>query len=274
MAGLVAHGEDVDVLAQHVGNAGILQGVKFISFGETQVLAQGARPEVTELLFGVVGRPRSAALAEEILIGMVVGEDVEVDHQADDLRRQRDDSVVPVLRVRAMEAERLLPHGDIPNTYVAHLLRADETVVAHVACQEEMAVFRGQILMDLRHHVVGYHVAVLPGLAYLQGREGGSRVGLHVPALREIVAEVLQPDEIPIARADGVVAVDEDIVEELAYHEGIELVGIGDGNLGGGDELLEDVKARGVGLEGILTEAALVEELHEVVPVPADHLGP
>lgn len=139
------------------------------------------------------------------------------------MSRQRNHGIIAILSVLAMQSECLSLDMNITDSEIGHLSRADEEVVNDFTRQQIVPVMLHQIISDELHGAVRYDISafLLPGLDTFQtfGRVLGD-----IAASQQISGETLSPGKIVVAGQDCIIAVDENVVQELANINSVPLV--------------------------------------------------
>ena len=267
---LVAHRQYVGVSPQHVGYARVLERIELIPRAHVQRLAHAPVPIVAERLLAVVRLAGLETLAEEVIMAGII-ENAQFQHQLKHVVGQRYHGIIMVLSVAAVQVQRLSLHRKVAHFKVAHFLGTHEKIVQDVARQQVMLVMLAQPLVQIRQHLVGDDVAALALAPALHQRIAGRRVYAYVASLKKVLAERLEPRQVIVACLQRVVAVDEDIVQELAYNKVVELVYVEEVDFLLSFPLAQDVQAAIVRRDGFLAHVVLAEELKQVLLILLAH---
>lgn len=141
------------------------------------------------------------------------------------MSRQRNHSIIAIFSVLTMQSECLSFDMDITDSEIGHLSRADEEVVDDLTCKEIVPVVLHQIISGELHGAVRYDISAFL-LPVLDTFQTFCWVLGYIASSQQISGETLSPGKIVVACQDCIIAVDENVVQELANINSVKLVGV------------------------------------------------
>lgn len=187
------------------------------------------------------------------------------------MRWKGDGRIISIFRMLAMEDERFLLQLKITNFQKRQFTRTHKQIVQYLAGKQKMLVPFHEIVADLLHHFVRYHITLFLA-SVLDTLETLSWIQTDIASLQEILGECLEPCEIIVSGYNSIVPLYKNIIQELAHIVVVPLIAVCDVHSLIMYPVLEDIDLAGVVLQTLLTQVMFIKELLQILSVSEQYI--